>query len=396
MTYSSEELRKLISEQEAELRAPGTVLFSQARYELLRVLGEGGMGITCLANEITASNMKRPIVLKFLKDSLDPDRLAQFLNEVQLAIIFNHPNLVPMYRLETEVITINRTRSRGILGRSIGHTVYYAVMQYIDGWNLRQVVDRLRTLGIALNYDMTMFTIGRVARGLHYVHEYRNEQNVHLGLVHRDISPENILFDRFGRIKVADFGLTKSGHRVPGEALARAGKLQYCSPEQLDGEKLDARSDIYNIGLLLYYLFTDVGRFAREATMSGARDRVRRKMQRSPLPDLKHVPPRLGHVCDICLRESPNERYQSCEDLATDIDIYFKETQKVVTNEQLEDILNDLFRDNPTFVSRRFIPLTGSPRLEQPGFNPNAVGAAEEINSPMATVKVLPSGELGP
>ena len=99
MSYSSEQLRNLIAEEEAELRMPGTLLFSQGRYEIERTLGEGGMGITCLAQELSSGNLKRPVVLKFVKDSLDPGRLAQFFNEVQLSILFNHPNLVPVFRL---------------------------------------------------------------------------------------------------------------------------------------------------------------------------------------------------------------------------------------------------------------------------------------------------------
>ena len=347
------------------------------------------MGITCLAQEYSTANLKRPVVLKFVKDSLDQQRLTQFLNEVQLSILFNHPNLVPFYRLESETIQIDLARDKGAsMGRRHGHTVYYAVMQYIDGWNLRQIVDRLRNLRILLNFDMTMFIIGRVARGLQYVHQYRDENGVHLGLVHRDVSPENILVDRFARIKVSDFGIARAMKRPSDDGLIRAGNPLYCSPEQLEGRVLDRRSDIYNIGLLMYFLFTNTDRFAAETGQERSRERIRKKMEKSPVEDLRHIDDQFRKICDICMREDPDERYQNCEDLANDIDIYFKERQKVATNEQLEEILNDLFSPRPTFVSRRFIPLTGSAVLEQPNYDPGLISDEAESAGRIRTVKL--------
>ena len=382
MGSSSEALRQLISERENAMRENGTVLFSQARYEIQRILGEGGMGITCLAHEYSAAGLKRPVVLKFVKDSLLPQRLSQFLNEVQLSSLFNHPNLLPIYRLETEVLTLELAKTRSAKRRPHEHTVYYAVMQYIDGWNLRQIVERLRNLKILLHHDMTMFIVGRVARGLHYVHEYCDEAGMHLGLVHRDISPENILIDRFGRVKVSDFGIARAMNAPTQEGLPRAGNPLYCSPEQLEGSVLDRRSDIYNIGLLMYFLFTDTDRFRPESVSSQPRRRTRQKMKRSPLDDLRNVDPVCAQMCDICLREDPAERYQTCEDMANDIDIYFKDRQRVPNNEQVEEILSDLFRPKPSFVSRRFIALTGSAILEQPDFRPDLIsGAAEPIGN---------------
>jgi serine/threonine protein kinase len=378
----------LIAESETALRKPGNVLFSRTRYEITRVLGEGGMGITCLANEISVSNLKRQVVLKFVKDSLTPGFVERFLNEVQLSILFNHPNLVPIYRLESETLKIAEGKEKSSRKRWHEHTVYFAVMQYIDGWNLRQIVDRLRSLNMALHHDITMFIIGRIARGLHYVHEFETEDHERLELVHRDVSPENILIDRFGRIKVADFGITQASKSQRSEMWLNAGKMLYCSPEQLDGSKVDARSDIYSVGLLLYFMFTDNDRFGPEFRTERSRDRIRIKMRKSPLDDLKDVDPRLAHICQVCLCEDPAGRYQSCEDLATDIDLYLKETGKVVTNEQLEEVLNELFKENPTFTSRRFIAITGSPFLEQPEYDPSSVKPPEKITGPLPTVKL--------
>ena len=189
MAFSSDTIKETIGEREAEIRQPGTLLFSQARYQIRRVLGEGGMGITCLADEYSHRDLKRPVVLKFVKDSLDPQRMAQFINEVELSILFNHPNLVPIYRLESEMLTVEVSEKGRKRTRT--HPVYYAVMQYIDGWNVRQVMDRLRTLGMALNHDMAMFIVGRVARGLHYVHEFRDANNEHLARTPRRVSRES-------------------------------------------------------------------------------------------------------------------------------------------------------------------------------------------------------------
>lgn len=388
MKHSSQIIVEQIVDREKAIRQPGSVLFSQARYEIVRPLGEGGMGITCLANEISAGNVRRPLVLKFLKNSQDPSRLSQFLNEVQLSTYFNHPNLLPIYRLETENIVLDSEKTSALGRRRYVHTVYYAVMQYIDGWNLRQIVDRLLKLKIILHHDITMFIISRIARGLHYVHEFQDENGEHLGLAHRDLSPENVLVDKFGRIKVADFGIALATKRPKGEGFLHAGNLLYCAPEQLLGQALDRRCDIYNIGLLMYFLFTDTDRFGVEARQKhNPRDRIRRLMSKSPLPDLPHVHPRLAEICDLCLRENPKERYRSCEDLANDIDMHFRENQTVVNNEQLEEILNDVFSADPKFVSRRYIPLGGSAVLEQPDFDPGILERMPMDGSPMETVR---------
>lgn len=388
MAFSSDEIRQLIAEQETALRQAGTMLFSQGRYEIQRVLGEGGMGITCLAHEISAGNLRRPVVLKFVKDSFAPQHLSQFLNEAQLSILFNHPNLVPVYRLEAENITVELAKSKTFFNRPHQHTVYFTVMQYIDGWNMRQIVDRLRSLGLMMNQDIGMYLTARICRGLHYVHQYKDENGNELGLVHRDVSPENILLDRFGRIKVADFGITKAVKRSGVDVNFNPGKLLYCSPEQLDGKALDCRSDIYTVGLLMYFLFTDTDRFGPERSLSRPRERIRRKMKKEVRPDLERVNPRLAHICSVCMRENPAERYQSCEDLATDIDIFFKESQKVVTSEMLEEFLGELFSSTPTFVSRRFIPLAGMPHLEQPQYIPTNEQAEEAPVASLATVRI--------
>ena len=146
----------------------------------------------------------------------------------------------------------------------------------------------------------------------------------------------------------------------------------------------------------MFFLFTNGDRFGPERDLPKARERILRKMQKSPLPELEHVPRRLAEMCATCLDFDPGHRYQSCEDLSNDIDIYFKEEGKVVTNDLLEEILNDLFSANPTFVSRRFIPLTGKPQLEQPVYTPGASPVPEEpLPEPIPTVKIETDGEYG-
>jgi serine/threonine-protein kinase len=219
------------------------------------------------------------------------------------------------------------------------------------------------------------------------VHHYKDGSGNELGLVHRDVSPENILIDRFGRTKVADFGITKAVKRS-GTERTNPGKLMYCSPEQLEGKALDLRSDIYCVGLLMYFLFTDTDRFAAEIAGKQPREQVRGRMKQSPLPDLQHVHPRLAHICTVCMREAPGERYQTCEDLGTDVDIFFKDSQKVVTNDVLEEFLSDLFSPSPNFVSRRYISLSGTPHLDQPGFVPARTAGAPTPAARIATVRM--------
>jgi len=388
MKYTSQEIRDLIIETEEDIRKRDNILFSQARYQIRSVLGEGGMGITCLADELSAANLKRPIVLKFVKNSLAPERLTQFLNEVQLSILFNHPNLLPVFRLESEVLHIELSKKKSLRKLTHEHTIYYAVMQYIDGWNIRQLINRLRNLKILLNHDIVMFIIGRIARGLNYVHEYHDKSGNHMKLVHRDVSPENILIDHFGRIKVSDFGIARGVTHANNETLQHAGNLLYCSPEQLEGKKLDNRSDIYNIGLLMYLFFTNKDLFGLEIKSDRMRERILQKMSQPMGDKLSHISSNYARICEVCLRKDPSERYQSCEDLANDIDIYMKERQIVVNNEQLEEVLNDMFSANPCFTSRRFISLSGSDTLLHPKYDPNINSDLAEPIEKMVTIKL--------
>ena len=201
---------------------PGQVV---AHFRIIRQLGAGGMGIVYLAEDL---RLGRQLGLKFLPAYLTNDFEARqrFLNEARLAAKLNHPNIATIYE-------------SGEAGDHI-----YIAMEYVQGESLKE---RLKDGAIPVSEVTNM--LRQIAKGLHEAHQR--------GIVHRDIKPGNIMITETGQVKIMDFGLAKQDD---GESLTRTGSTlgttAYMSPEQAQGEKLDTRTDIWSLGVVLYEMLT--------------------------------------------------------------------------------------------------------------------------------------------
>ena len=212
------------------------------RYELLHRLGLGGMAEVFLARARGAGDFTRFVVVKRMLPQLasDPHSVEMFLDEARLGSRLHHPNIVPVLDL----------------GRIDGE--YFMVLEFVDGADLGTLALRMKALGLGMPQALTAWIIARAADGLHAAHEARDpETGAPLKIVHRDVSTSNILLSRSGDVKVADFGVAHSSkqesHTTSG---ALKGKIAYMSPEQLLGLPLDARSDIFSLGTVLWQLVT--------------------------------------------------------------------------------------------------------------------------------------------
>jgi len=265
-----------------EVRA-GT--FLGGRYEVVQVLGKGGMGTVFLAHDRL---LDERVALKVLRggDDQSPDAVQRFIQEIKLARAVSHRNVCRIHEYGED---------RG---------VRYISMAYVEGVELRAL---LHEGGALPALEAVEFAIG-VAEGLHAIHEE--------GIVHRDLKPANVMVDRKGLVRVMDFGIAKASS-APG--LTASGSLigtpEYMSPEQIRGTRLDRRSDIYSLGVMLYELLTGSVPFRGDTAV----DTILRHLQDAPDLDtlqLTHLPVKVKGIIARALAKEPDARYATAFQLA--------------------------------------------------------------------------------
>jgi Tol biopolymer transport system component/predicted Ser/Thr protein kinase len=267
-----------------------------SHYRIIEKLGEGGMGIVYKAED---TKLKRIIALKFLPSGLEahePER-ARFLQEAQAASALNHQNVCTIYDIREE------------------GDQYFIVMEYVDGKTLRQVVPIQRI------QDVITYAI-QIGEALHEAHSH--------AIVHRDVKPENIMVNTKNQIKVMDFGLAKlKGSLKLTRTSSTVGTLAYMAPEQIQGGEVDARSDIFSFGIVLFEMLTGHLPFRGEheaAMMYSILNEEATPIQRY-IPD---VSSEVVHITNRALDKDPEDRYQSVHEMIIDLRRVKKKTTNVV------------------------------------------------------------------
>ncbi|MER5977810.1 Stk1 family PASTA domain-containing Ser/Thr kinase [Streptomyces sp. NPDC001857] len=265
------------------------------RYELSHVLGRGGMAEVYLAHD---TRLGRTVAVKTLRADLarDPSFQARFRREAQSAASLNHPAIVAVYDTGEDYID--------------NVSIPYIVMEYVDGSTLRELLHSGRKLLPERAMEMT---IG-ILQGLEYAHRS--------GIVHRDIKPANVMLTRNGQVKVMDFGIARamgdSGMTMT-QTAAVIGTAQYLSPEQAKGEQVDARSDLYSTGCLLYELLTVRPPFVGDSPVAVAYQHVREEPQAPSVFD-PEITAEMDAIVLKALVKDPNYRYQSADEMRADIE----------------------------------------------------------------------------
>ncbi|BBC34730.1 Kinase domain protein [Streptomyces graminofaciens] len=265
------------------------------RYELGQVLGRGGMAEVYLAMD---TRLGRTVAVKTLRADLarDPTFQARFRREAQSAASLNHPAIVAVYDTGEDYID--------------GVSIPYIVMEYVEGSTLRELLHSGRRLLPERSMEMT---IG-ILQGLEYAH--RNQ------IVHRDIKPANVMLTRNGQVKVMDFGIARamgdSGMTMT-QTSAVIGTAQYLSPEQAKGEQVDARSDLYSTGCLLFELLTVRPPFIGDSPVAVAYQHVREEPQPPSVFD-PEITPEMDAIVLRALVKDPDYRYQSADEMRADIE----------------------------------------------------------------------------
>ncbi|MET9433479.1 Stk1 family PASTA domain-containing Ser/Thr kinase [Streptomyces sp. NPDC006551] len=265
------------------------------RYELGSVLGRGGMAEVYLAHD---TRLGRTVAVKTLRADLarDPSFQARFRREAQSAASLNHPAIVAVYDTGEDYVD--------------GVSIPYIVMEYVDGSTLRELLHSGRKLLPERTLEMTV----GILQALEYSHR--------AGIVHRDIKPANVMLTRTGQVKVMDFGIARAmgdAGMTMTQTAAVIGTAQYLSPEQAKGEQVDARSDLYSTGCLLYELLTVRPPFVGDSPVAVAYQHVREEPQ-PPSNFDPEITPSMDAIVLKALVKDPDYRYQSADEMRADIE----------------------------------------------------------------------------
>lgn len=298
------------------------------KYQLLRKIASGGMGQVFLALE-RGAGFERLVVLKLILPHLaeDEDFLEMFLDEARLVARLAHPNLITILDLSE------------IDGR------HCLAMEYVQGDDVRRLDKFARTQGRSLPVGLVLRIIAEAAAGLHYAHQARDPQGQPLRLVHRDVSPQNILVGFDGGVKVIDFGVAKAAGSASHTATGvLKGKYPYMSPEQANGMPVDARSDLFALGVVLWELLTNRRLFKGESDLMTLR--LVRDCQVPPPSQLNpKLPPGLDALVLKALAPTPEGRFPDCGAFRLAIEDYILQYQLPASNAHLSAWLRELYAE---------------------------------------------------
>ncbi len=273
------------------------------KYELLERIGIGGMAEVFKAKIYGAEGFERLIAIKRILPNLveDEDFVKMFVDEAKIAVRLNHPNIV------------------GIddLGKAEG-TLFIA-MEYVQGKDLRAIYDVETSRGTNTPIGISCHIVMKMCEALHHAHFATGPRGEPLKVIHRDVSPQNVLLSFDGEVKVADFGLAKArGRMVQTQAGVVKGKLAYMSPEQLRGDEIDHRVDVFGLGIVLFELLTGVRLFLGPSDMDTLR-RVYEAKVPNMQPLNRAIHPDLEAIVRRALAKDRDERYQTALALFEDL-----------------------------------------------------------------------------
>ncbi len=304
------------------------------KYVLVEHIATGGMAEIYRAHYAGIEGFAKELVVKTLREEFAarPEVVAMFLDEARVAATLTHNNVVHTYDL-------------GEIGGE-----YFIAMELLKGEELVNVMRRAAQLapkgpegqvGGPLSRELAIGIIMQSCEGLHYVHSRTDEHGRNLGLVHRDINPTNIHVGYDGVCKILDFGIAATRASAVAKKGQVAGKLSYMAPEQLRGEAIDMRADIFPLGVVMYELC--LGR----RLFRGSREEVTRRVLEGDIPPPTFVdpsfPPALEAVIMKALEVDPADRYQNCDHMFRDLEAWLQEEGLSWTPRKLSAVMVDLF-----------------------------------------------------
>jgi eukaryotic-like serine/threonine-protein kinase len=273
------------------------------KYYLLDRISVGGMAEVFKAKAVGVEGFEKLIAIKRILPNIAEDKefIEMFKDEAKIAVQLTHANIAQIFEL-------------GKIDDS-----FYIALEFIHGRDLRSVWDRMRKQSRVLSAEMAAFVCEQLLRGLDYAHHKRDSQGVELGIVHRDVSPQNVLISYEGEVKLIDFGIAKAaskGSRTQAGILK--GKFSYMSPEQVKGDDIDNRSDIFSLGIVLWELVVGERLFASENDFSTL-EKIKAGRVAPPTTRNGMIPEELERIILKALENDRTTRYQTAGEMANDL-----------------------------------------------------------------------------
>ncbi len=301
------------------------------RYVVLKHLASGGMADVLLARTDGIEGFERHVVLKRIKSEHAKDQrfIDMFLDEARLAATLHHSNIVQVHDI----------------GEASGE--YFFAMEYLHGEDLRSMLSTLAKTKTNMPLQHVIAIVSSAAAGLHYAHERRGQDKKPLNIVHRDVSPSNILVGYDGSVKVVDFGIAKASQRqVETRSGSLKGKVSYMSPEQCKSLPADRRSDVYALGVVLYELATSTRLFKSDSDYLVMDAICTGKI---PLPRVRRpdLPNELSTIIMTALATDPARRYQTAEELRVALDTFAARQGLSANAAAIATYLTKIFGERP-------------------------------------------------
>ncbi len=298
-------------------------------YRLIRQIAVGGMAEIHLAKTTGIAGFEKYVALKMIHPNFAEDEqfIQMLVDEAKIAVQLTHGNIAQTFDL----------------GR-VGET-YYITMEFVDGADLYKILRRASEQDVEMPLDVCAFIGKEVASALDHAHRKKDHIGKPLGIVHRDVSPQNVLISFAGEIKLVDFGIAKATMKARQTAVGVIkGKYYYMSPEQAWGDSIDYRSDIFSAGIVLYEMITGQMLYLEE-DLHKLLDMARKAEIAPPSRLRRGVPPQLEKIVMHALQKVPGERYQSAGDFSSDLERFLHSYSPVFTAGKIATLIKDVIGD---------------------------------------------------
>ena len=298
------------------------------RYYLIDKMAVGGMAEVFNAVLFGIHGFEMPLVIKRILPNLSANQrfVDMFVVEAKIYVALQHQNIVQIYDFHKF------------------HEQYFIALEFVEGRDLKSVLNRSLDKNTQIPTPVALFIAHQICHGLEYAHTRTDDENENLGLVHRDLSPANILLSYTGEVKIADFGIAKAKmHAEITDSGVLKGKYRYMSPEQAHGKSIDHRSDIFAVGILLYEMLTGTKLFDSDDDLA-LLEQVKGAQFIEPRKHNAAISPRLNKIICRALHKSPHGRFQSAKDL-----------QEVLAEEMHPHTISSLSRDLTLVMDQLFV-----------------------------------------
>jgi serine/threonine protein kinase len=276
---------------------------SQQRYRVIEKLESGGMAEVFRAESEGLQGFRKQVAIKRVLPHLSSKKkfISMFLDEARLSAQLSHSNCVQVFDI------------------GVGDNAFFIVMEFVDGANLKSIVEHIKKSGHDFPVEHAVYLSLELCKGLAYAHELTDNNGVPLHIVHRDMSPPNVLITKHGEVKIVDFGLAKANSQLEkSEPGIIKGKFSYLSPEAAMGQEVDLRTDIFAVGIILWELLAGQRLFLGDTDFQTVK-----RVQAAQVPSIsqinKRVPPELERILNKALARDPAQRYGKARDLGMEL-----------------------------------------------------------------------------